>query len=77
MDKGLGQRGTALMLAACKTALTWNAVSHGCLLRINATMALTCGAAKLLPVAVIEPWSAQATSTSMPRAPNSTGGFGL
>ena len=36
-----------------------------------------CGAAKLLPVAVIQPWSCQATRTSMPGAPNSTGGRGL
>ena len=36
-----------------------------------------CGAAKLLPVArsVLPPY--QATSRSMPRAKNSTGGFGF
>ena len=38
---------------------------------------LMCGAAKLLPVAVITPPSDQATSTSIPGAPNSTGGCGL
>src|ERR1700754_2250285 len=64
---------TLLSLAAWRTALTWNGVSHGCLLRISATIPVTCGAAKLLQVAVIEPLPVQATSTSMPRAPNSAG----
>ena len=36
-----------------------------------------CGAAKLLPVAVIHSPFSQATRTSMPSAPNSTGGRGL
>ena len=44
-----------MSLAACSTALTWNGVSQGCLLRISATIPVTCGAAKLLPVAMIEP----------------------
>jgi len=35
------------------------------------------GAAKLLPVAVIQAPSAHATRTSIPGAPNSTGGSGL
>src|SRR5439155_1104674 len=39
-------------------------------------MAAMCGAAKLLPVARIDPPPGQATSTSMPRAKNSTGGVG-
>ena len=66
-----------LLLAAWSTALAWSGDSQGCLLRIRATIALTWGAAKLLPVAVIDPRSAQATSTSIPRAPNSTGGWAL
>ena len=35
-----------------------------------------CGAAKLLPVATVEPPSFQAMGTSTPHAPNSTGGAG-
>ena len=51
-----GYPGTLLSLAACSTAFTCSGVSQGCLLRISATIAVTWGAAKLLPVAVIDPW---------------------
>jgi hypothetical protein len=40
-------------------------------------MPATCGAAKLFPVATVEPPSFQAIGTSTPQAPNSTGGEGL
>ena len=56
---------------------TWNADRPRCFARIRATTPATCGAAKLLPVAVIEPPFVHATRTSMPGAPNSTGGAGL
>ena len=43
----------------------------------SAQIPATCGVAKLLPLErIVEPPS-QATSTPMPRAKNSTGGFGL
>src|SRR5919107_363007 len=63
--------------SALNTVFIWKSVRPGCLPRILATMPVMCGAAKLLPVAVIQPPSAHATRTSMPDAPNSTGGSGL
>ena len=62
--------------SALKTVFIWKRVRPGCLPRILATMPVMCGAAKLLPVAVIQPPSSHATSTSIPGAPNSTGGSG-
>jgi len=44
---------------------------------MSATIAEMQGVAKLLPVARIDPPPIQATSTSTPRAKNSTGGSGL
>ena len=50
---------------------------RGCFARMSAAYPATCGAANELPVATIRPPSRQATSTSTPWAPNSTGGSGL
>ena len=54
--------------------LSCGGVSLGCFASMSAANAAMCGAAKLLPVARIVPPPGQATSTSMPRAKNSTGG---
>ena len=53
------------------------ASGRGCLLRISAAMPEMHGVAKLLPVARIVPPPSHATSTSTPRAKNSTGGSGF
>ena len=63
--------------SALRMVFIWKSVRFGCLPKILATMPVTWGAAKLLPVAVIQPPSAYATRTSIPGAPNSTGGSGL
>jgi hypothetical protein len=44
---------------------------------MRATSPAMWGAAKLLPIALMVAPCSQATSTSMPGAPNSTGGAGL
>src|SRR3954470_17719538 len=62
---------------ARSTTFTWNRLRPGCLPRILVTIPDTWGAAKLLPVAVIHCPCSQGTLTSMPGAPNSTGGWGL
>ena len=67
----------SLFATAARMALTSNGVSPGCLDRISATSAVMCGAANELPVATVMPPSRQATGTSTPQAPNSTGGLGL
>ena len=63
--------------SALRTVFIWKRVRPGCLPSILATTPVMWGAAKLLPVAVIQPPSDHATLTSMPGAPNSTGGEGL
>ena len=67
------------MLSAirCSTLLSWNGVSSGCFERTSAQIPEMCGVAKLLPVARIVLPPIHASSTSTPRAKNSTGGFGL
>src|SRR4051812_43960579 len=62
---------------AWRIVLTWNGARPGCLLRMRATIPVMCGAAKLFPVLLMELPFSQATSTSTPGAPNSTGGAGL
>ena len=59
------------------TVFSWNGVSRGCLPSTSAAMPAMAGVAKLLPVARIVPPPSHATSTSTPRAKNSTGGFGF
>src|SRR5205823_14121160 len=59
------------------TLFSWNGVSSGCFDRTSAAMPAMCGVAKLLPVQTSRPPPFQATSTSTPRAKNSTGGAGL
>src|SRR5207302_2489913 len=59
------------------TFLSAKAVSSGCLLRTRAQIPAICGVAKLFPVTRSRPPPSQATSTSTPRAKNSTGGAGL
>ena len=69
---------TSTFDAPCmSTVLSWNGVSPGWRLRASAAMAAMVGVANELPVARMTEWSAQAISTSTPRAWNSTGGFGL
>ena len=57
--------------------MSWNGVSSGCFERTSVQIPAMCGVAKLLPVARIVLPPVQASSTSTPRAKNSTGGFGL
>ena len=56
--------------------LSWNGVRPGCLPRISAQIPEMCGVAKLLPVQRSVVPSSHATSSSSPRAKNSTGGSG-
>ena len=67
------------MLSAirCSTLFSWYGVSSGCFERTSAQIPEMCGVAKLLPVARIVAPPIHASSTSTPRAKNSTGGFGL
>src|SRR5262249_10154945 len=67
------------MLSAIRwsTLLSWNGVRAGCFERTSVQIPAMCGVAKLLPVARIDLPSIHASSTSTPRAKNSTGGFGL
>src|SRR5262249_12996326 len=59
------------------TLLSWNGVGSGCFERTSAQIPERCGVAKLLPDALIVEPFVHASSTSTPRAKNSTGGFGL
>ena len=59
------------------TLFSWKGVSSGCFASTSAAMPAMCGAAKLLPVHRRVPPPGHATSTSMPRAKSSTGGFGF
>ncbi len=70
-------RGLTLAAQAIKTVFTWNGVSSGCFDRMRQTMPVMCGAAKLFPVVSTYCLLFQATSRSMPGAPNYTGGLGL
>src|SRR4051812_31833034 len=67
------------MLSAIRwsTLLSWYGVNSGCLERTSAQIPEMCGVAKLLPVARIVLPPIHASSTSTPRAKNSTGGVGV
>ena len=54
------------MAVAARIALTSKGVACGCFERISVAMPAMCGAAKLFPVATIEPPLFQATLTSTP-----------
>jgi hypothetical protein len=64
----------ALSASASNTVFIWNGVSPGCLPRMRAMSPVTCGAAKLFPVARMVLPPSHPTSRSIPGAPNSTGG---
>ena len=66
-----------LVAIRCSTVLTSNGRSPGCAPSTRAAIAAMCGVANELPEARIVVPPAQATSTSSPRAWNSTGGRGL
>src|SRR4029079_16879282 len=72
-----GARQAGCVAVAARIVFTSNGVASGWADRIRAASPAMCGAARLLPVATIRPPSRQATSTSRPQAPNSTGGRGL
>src|SRR5437762_12166797 len=70
-------RQPGVLAVAARIVLISNGVALGWAARIRAAKPAMCGAAKLFPVAMIRAASFQATSTSSPYAPNSTGGRGL
>src|SRR5262249_62368817 len=61
----------------CSTLFSWNGVSSGCFESTSAQIPERWGVAKLFPDALIVDPFVHASSTSTPRAKNSTGGFGL
>ncbi len=58
--------GRAPFEVAARIDFTSNGVASGCFARMRAAIPAMCGAAKLLPVAIIRPPSFQATVTSTP-----------
>lgn len=72
-QRGAGSESFAV---AARIAFVSNGLIPGWRARIRVAIPAMCGAAKLFPVTVERP-PRQATSTSSPYAPNSTGGAGL